>query len=74
MRIQVNCSEEMVKQIDKYAEAMGVSRSSLCSMLIGQGVMGFNKSFEVLDVIGNKLGDSMLAERAVKEFMKKEEQ
>lgn len=44
MRIQVNLSEEMVERCDYYAKKMGVTRSSLCSMLIGQGIMSFDKS------------------------------
>lgn len=66
MRLQVNCSNEMVAQIDKYAKAMGVSRSALCSMFIGQGVMGFNKSYEMLEEVGKRVADNMLADKSVK--------
>ena len=55
MKVQVNISDEMVKKIDGYAEKMGVSRSALCSVWIGQAVMGYEKSFEVLDKYGEKL-------------------
>ena len=55
MRIQVNVNDEMVKKLDAYAEKMGVSRSALCSVFIGQAVMGYEKSFEVLDKYGEKL-------------------
>lgn len=41
MRVQVNLSEEMVENVDKYAKQMGVSRSALCSILIGQGIMSY---------------------------------
>lgn len=67
MRIQVNVGDDIVKQLDKYAEMMGVSRSALCSIFIGQGILGYNKSFEMIDVLGQKLGESWLAEKAVKE-------
>ena len=55
MRVQVNVDDEMVKKIDAYAKRMGVTRSALCSVFIGQGIMGYEKSFEVLDRVGDKL-------------------
>lgn len=55
MRVQVNVDDEMVKKIDAYAKKMGVTRSALCSVFIGQGIMGYEKSFEVLDRVGEKL-------------------
>ena len=68
MRVQVNLSDEMVINVDKYAKSMGVSRSALCSMLIGQGIMSYNKGMDILNVIGEKLGDSLLAEKALEEM------
>ena len=55
MRVQVNLSEEMCFDVDKYAKMMGVSRSALCSILIGQGIMGYNKGMEVLDGLAEKV-------------------
>lgn len=43
MRVQVSLSQEMVEKVDDYAKKIGVSRSALCSLLIGQGVLGFDK-------------------------------
>lgn len=63
MKVQVNVSDDFVAKIDKYAKAMGVSRSALCSMFIGQGIMGFDKSFQVIDSLGAKLGDSLLTDK-----------
>ena len=51
----MNVDDEMVKKIDAYAKRMGVTRSALCSVFIGQGIMGYEKSFEVLDRVGDKL-------------------
>lgn len=65
MRIQVNLSDEMVSKVDSYATKMGVSRSALCSMLVGQGIMGYDKSMDLISVLGDKLGDSLLAEKAL---------
>lgn len=68
MRVQVNLSDEMVERVDLYAKKMGVSRSALCSMLVGQGIMGYDKSMDVISLIGDKLGDSLLAEKTLEEM------
>lgn len=67
MRVQVNLSDEMVGKVDAYARKMGVSRSALCSMLVGQGIMSYDKSMDLLTLIGDKVGDSLLAEKALEE-------
>ena len=59
MRVQVNLSDEMISRVDAYAKKMGVSRSSLCSMLIGQGIMSYDKSMDIISLLGDKLGDSL---------------
>lgn len=66
MKLQVTVSDDLVAQLDRYAEMMGVSRSALCAVFIGQGVLGYNKSFKVLDDIGQKLGDSLLVDKTMK--------
>lgn len=60
MRVQVNLSDDMVARVDHYAKIIGVPRSTFCSVLIGQGVMAFDKSMSVLDQAGLKLSDAML--------------
>lgn len=60
MRIQVIISDEMVKRIDKYAKMMGVSRSALCSVFIGQGVMGYDKTFDIVDGIAAKIDKKLV--------------
>lgn len=72
MRIQVNLSDEMVAKVDAYASKMGVSRSALCSMLVGQGIMGYDKSMDLLTLLGDKLGDGLLAEKALSSVAKKD--
>lgn len=67
MRVQVNLSDEMVEKVDGYARKMGVSRSALCSILVGQGIMNYDKSMDILSLIGDKVGDSLLAEKTLKE-------
>ena len=49
MRIQVIISDDMVKKVDAYAERIGVSRSSLCATLIGQGIMGFDRAYQIVN-------------------------
>lgn len=41
-KIQVSVSHEMLDKIDFYSQAMGVSRSALCAMFIGQGIMNYD--------------------------------
>lgn len=48
MRIQVNLSDEMVTEVDKLAKKYGVTRSGLCSTLIGQGVASHTEAFALL--------------------------
>lgn len=67
MRVQVNLSDEMVGKVDAYARKMGVSRSALCSMLVGQGIMSYDKSMDLLTLIGDKVGESLLAEKTLEE-------
>jgi metal-responsive CopG/Arc/MetJ family transcriptional regulator len=54
MRIQVNLSDDMVEKLDIYASKMGVARSALCAMFIGQAVMGYDKAYEVIETAGTK--------------------
>lgn len=68
MKLQVNANDQMVAKLDKYAEMMSVSRSALCGMLIGQGLMGLDKSCGILNDLGARLGDTLIAEKAVAEM------
>lgn len=52
MRVQVNLSDNMVERVDNLAKNYGVSRSSLCSMAIGQFVMGVEQSISILEKSG----------------------
>lgn len=67
MKVQVNVSDEMVEGIDKYAKAMGVSRSALCSMWIGQGKMAFDKSFEITEKWAEQHLKDELSEKKIAE-------
>lgn len=48
MRIQVNLSDEMVKEVDKLANKYGITRSALCCTLIGQGVASHTEAYALL--------------------------
>jgi hypothetical protein len=36
-------------------------------MLVGQGIMGYDNSMDLISILGDKLGDSLLAEKALQE-------
>lgn len=55
MKVQVNLNDDLVKEIDRYAKMIGVTRSSLCAVYIGQGVLGYQKAFELIDENKDKL-------------------
>lgn len=57
MRIQVNLSDNMVKKVDALAEDMGISRSAFCSFIIGQYVINYDKSVDVLKSVGLQLAN-----------------
>lgn len=60
MRVQVNVSDELVSKIDKYAKTMGVSRSALCSVWIGQYVMSLDRGFEAASSVLDKYGSELM--------------
>jgi CopG-like RHH_1 or ribbon-helix-helix domain, RHH_5 len=51
MKVQITLSEEMTERIDIYAKKVGVSRSALCGILIGQGIMAYDKAFDVINAM-----------------------
>lgn len=59
MRIQVNLSEDMNKKVEDYAKQFGVSKSSFCSMLIGQGVMSYDKSLDIMGGLKENIQEQM---------------
>lgn len=70
MKLQVTANDQMVTKLDKYAELMAVSRSALCAMLIGQGLMSLDKSYGILNDLGERLGDALIADKAMSELVK----
>lgn len=62
MRIQVNVSDEMVKRIDVIASLLGVSRSAMCAVFIGQGVVSYEKASSVTDGTLDSFKASLLSQ------------
>lgn len=60
-RMQVIMSEEMREKLERYSNMTGVSMSALCNVFIGQGLMGYDKAFQLLEaeVEGMKKGPSV---------------
>lgn len=46
IKMQITASDDMVERIDKIAHSMGVSRSALCCVYIGQGLAAYEASIE----------------------------
>lgn len=63
MRLQINVADEMVTRIDDIAGQMGVSRSALCSVAIGQYIMSLDKTMDILNALSEKVGDNLLFEK-----------
>ena len=59
MRFQVNLGDALQEKVDKYAQACGVTRSSFCAMLISQGVLAYDKSFEIMDSLKESLPEKL---------------
>lgn len=49
MRIQINLSDSMVKKVDSLAESYGVSRSALCSTIIGQYIFSVDTAVNAVN-------------------------
>lgn len=58
MKLQIMVSDELCEKVDKYAKEIGVSRSALCAMFIGQGVRGYDQASEIIDELKTKILDN----------------
>lgn len=52
MRVQVNLGDEIVEKLNYYSELLGITRSSLIAVFVGQGIAAYDKSFSVLENVG----------------------
>lgn len=49
MKLQITVNDAIVPQIDALAKALGVSRSALCAIWIGQGLLGYKKAQQLVE-------------------------
>lgn len=59
MRIHITVADDMVERLDKIANEMGVTRSALAAVYIGQGVIGHEMSFKQLKRLGDITADKI---------------
>lgn len=55
MKLQITVSDDMGKRIDRIADMVGVPRSSLCAVLIGQGIMSYEKGLQQIEKAGDAI-------------------
>lgn len=58
-RINISLSEDMLKRLDYYASLFGIPRASMCSMLIGQGIVAWDKSISITDSMVQQINASL---------------
>lgn len=63
-RVYVTFSNEMARQIRLYADSMGVSVSAFISMVVGEKIMAYNKTIDIV----KELGLTALQEPALNEL------
>ena len=61
MRVQVNLSDELVERVDNYCNRIGIARSAMISVMVGQYMDQLEKADNVLtnaynDVTSNLKG------------------
>lgn len=61
MKVQVNLSEEFVNELDKFAKEMGVSRSSLCAVWLGQQMKSVKTANHLISSMSADLSNEFLA-------------
>lgn len=54
MRLNISVSDEVNEKLNKYSKIMGVPKSSLCTIFIGQGLMSYDKAIEALGLVADK--------------------
>ena len=63
MKLQININDDIVKKIDEYAKAIGISRSACCAMWIGNAVLSIEKATESLKNMGIDVSKALEDER-----------
>lgn len=60
MRVQVNLNDDLVKRIDEYAAAIGLSRSAVCAMWIGQAALSTDTALQTLERMGVNVAAALM--------------
>lgn len=58
-RITITVSDESVEKLSYYGEKMGMNRSALCAYFVGQGLLGMDKAYSVIDTVTSNMSDEM---------------
>lgn len=56
MRVTTNVSDDLVVRIDNVCEKIGCTRSSLLAILVGQGLIAYEKSLDLIDSVSAEFG------------------
>lgn len=59
-RVNISLSDEMIRKLDYYADLMGTPRATLCTILIGQGVMNYENANKIASEVLDKYAPSLL--------------
>lgn len=58
-RITITVSDESVEKLSYYGEKMGMNRSALCAYFVGQGLLGMDKAYSMLDKVASDMSEEM---------------
>lgn len=58
-RITITVSDESVEKLSYYGEKMGMNRSALCAYFVGQGLLGMDKAYSMLDKVASDVSEEM---------------
>lgn len=61
-RINISLSDEMIERLDYYSGLFGIPRASMCTMLIGQGIVAWDKSMYMTESMVQQLHDRIAQE------------
>ena len=70
-RIQITVNEDMLPKLDYYAERMGVTRSALCAVWLGDAILNHDKAYALLDNMKDRMADELLSDDATKDAISK---
>lgn len=68
MRLQVTVAPEMYEKLTDYANRMGVTRSSLAAVWLGDAILNHDKAYAIIEDLGNRLGDSLVSDEDTKKY------